>query len=107
MKDYLITFGFDDTGEVYLDNFYQFKHSFKALRTALRLQKLTNKPQIRQLVREELHVLAMIKFRGSFQHTRAILLKSTVPLDRETVECWLRTQDRKSLVKKSVPTYKL
>ena len=107
MKDYLITFGFDNTGEIYLDNFYQFKHGLKALQTALRLQKLTNKPQVRQLIRDELHVLTMIKLRGCVQNTRALLLKSTVPLDRETVECWLRTQDRKSLVKKSIPTYRL
>ena len=107
MKDYLITFGFDDTGEIYLDNFYQFKHSFKALRTILRLQKLTNKPQVHQYVREELHALAMIKFRGSFQRTRAILLKSDVPLDRETVERWLKIQNRKSLMEKSIPTYRL
>lgn len=98
---YLITYGYDDRGRIYLDNFLPIPEDEIHIWQIYDLLGDDPPTELQNSLSELSQALDMIRIRQRVQQTRALVLTSQSPLDRETVEAWLKVASGRFLERKS------
>ncbi len=98
---YLITYGYDDRGRIYMDNFLPIPEEDICVWRICELLGEDPPEELKNSISKLCRTLRMIQIRQASQRTRALVLTAPFALNREDVEAWLKVASKQLLREKS------